>query len=321
MSEDQYGSKRERQKARRQERLQQEAEAARGANRRSLLVRGLIVVLVLSVIGGLVYSQIRSRQQANEQAVAVAGRLDSLGCTEDIRMPDLGGGHITGDEVSLTSEPPSVIYTGTADLPGEPPSSGRHIGQVVPSGVFDVPIDPRFTTHNLEHGYVVIHYSPDAPEDQVQQLKTWAQEQIDGDFPKIVMTEYYQPLPDGTNFSFTAWFHRQTCETFDTDVAEVFTRANYDISGEGPEKGIPAHTGGTQGVVDPDGMPLFLPPLDAELGTPSALDGVEGAEPATDTVDPAADGSAAPASDSPASDSPASDTPASDSPASDSPSE
>lgn len=280
MSEQQYGSKRERQKARRAERLEREAQEEKIDNRKRQMVYGLMALVAVALIGGLIFTQINSRREASAQAEEVAARLEELGCTDDIEMPNLGGGHI--DPPGLAAEAPEVIYAGGAGVSGEPPSSGRHLGQVVATGVYDVPIDPRVTTHNLEHGYIVAHYAPDAPEDQVSQLKAWAQEQIDGDFPKIVVTEYYKSLPNDANFSYTAWFQRQTCDTFDPDVAEVFTRAHYDTSGEGPEKGIPVHNEGGQGVLTPDGEPLFLPPLDTQFGD-SALDEVEEAEPASPT--------------------------------------
>ena len=274
-------SKRERQKARRAERLEREAQEAQREGSRQTLIKAGAGVLVLALVGGLVYAQIRGRQLEAEQAEEVATRLTELGCTEDVRMPDLGGGHIPPE--NLAAEDPGLIYTGDDAIAGEPPSSGRHLGQVVATGVYDVPIDPRLTTHNLEHGYIVAHYAPDAPDAQVEELKAWAEDRIGGDFAKIVVTEYYEPLPDDANFAFTAWFQRQICDTFDADVADVFTRAHYDIEGEGPEKGIPTHSVGAQGVLDPEGEPLFLPPLDAEFGTGTDVEEVEDAGPASDS--------------------------------------
>lgn len=258
--EQQYASKRERQKARRAARLEEEAQAAAAAGRKRTLTYGIFALLIVGLIGGLIFSRINASNAEVELAEDVAARLDALGCTEDARMPDLGGGHISGDSASLAAEPPDVIY------PDQPPSSGRHIGQVVPSGVFDVMVDPRFTTHNLEHGYVVVHYDADSPEAEVAALKESAQGLIDGDFPKLVVAEYPGELPEGANVTFSAWFFRQACEQFDEDVLRVFLNNHYDTRGEGPEKGIPGHTIGSQGVVDPAGEDLLLPPLDVVLG-------------------------------------------------------
>lgn len=309
MSEEQYASKRERQKARRAERLEREASAAKAQQGRQRAIYAGIIVLVIALIGGLVYSQFAARQAREQRAADLAERLDDLGCTTDERQPDLGGGHL--DPATLVAQPPQVLYTGTSP---EPPSSGPHLGQVAATGVYDVPIDPRLTTHNLEHGYIIVHYAEDAPAEEVEALKAWAEEQMDGDFPKILVLPYYTDMANDANFAFTAWLHRQTCDTFDPDAAQVFTEAHYESS-DAPEATVPTHNVGAQGVIDPEGEPVFFPPLDTEFGTDNALDeaeeagedgpevdaegepvegeATEGAEPAAD--DEATEGAGAPA--------------------------
>jgi hypothetical protein len=287
VSDEQFASKRERQKARRSERLEREAQQAAAAQRRQRGVYALVALVVLALIGTLVYRQIAENRAERAEEIAVEGRLDELGCTEDVQMPDLGGGHIT--EQSIPAEDPGIIYTGSEELPGEPPSSGRHLPQVVPSGVFDVAVDPRLTTHNLEHGYIVAWYSPEAPAEEVEALKAWGREAREGDFPKVVVAEYHTALPDGKNVALTAWFQRQMCDTFDPSVANVFARRHYDLEGEGPEKGIPSHEVGAQGVVPVEDEPVFLPPLSDEAGTDSAAD--EASE-AGEAPDPASEGEA-----------------------------
>ncbi len=280
MSDEEFASKRERQKARRAERLEMEAQQAQAAGRRRTATYGLVILVVIGLIGLLVLNQVNNSRENSEQAERAVAKLDELGCTEDTRMTDLGGGHITGTEEALTAEPPEVIY------PDEPPTSGRHIGQVVNSGVFDVKVDPRLTTHNLEHGYVVGWYDADTPAEEVDALKAWAQEQRDGDFDKIIVAEYYRDIPDA-NVAFTAWFYRQACEQFDVDVAQTFLRTHYDTNGEGPERGIPSHNPGAQGVVEVLDEDVFLAGL-TDLATGDAedvTDEVEDAEPATDEVD------------------------------------
>ncbi|CAN5501470.1 hypothetical protein BH23ACT9_BH23ACT9_39730 [soil metagenome] len=282
MSEEEYASKRERQKARRAERLEREAAQAQVATRKQRTVKAGLVLVVIALIGGLVYSQIAQRQAREALANEVAERLDELGCTTDEQRPDLGGGHIAGSAEALSAELPAIVYQGD-----EPPSSGRHVGQVVATGVYDVEIDPRLTTHNLEHGYVIVHYAPDAPEDQVEQLKAWVADAIDGDFPKMVLAPYYTDLANDANFSLTAWLYRQTCDTFDPDVLQVFADRHYETS-DAPEATVPTHRIGQQGVLDPEGEPLFFPPLDAQFGTAPALEEIEG-EAATPEVDAESD--------------------------------
>ena len=280
MSDEEFASKRERQKARRAERLEKEAAQAKAADRRRFGVYGIVVVLVVALIGLLVLNQVNANRANDEQAERAAAKLDELGCTEDTRMTDLGGGHITGTEDALAAEPPEVIY------PDEPPTSGRHIGQVVNSGVFDVKVDPRLTTHNMEHGYVIGWYDADTPAEDVEALKAWAEEQRGGDFDKIIVAEYYKDIPDA-NVAFAAWFYRQTRETFDADVAQTFLRTHYDTNGEGPERGIPSHNPGAQGVVEVLDEDVFLAGLAEQFsGAEDVTDEVEDAEPASDP-DPA----------------------------------
>lgn len=289
-------TKRERQKARRADRLAAEAKAAQAARRNRLIAYGLVVVLVLAGVGALIYQQVAQTQRVEDLRGDVAARLEEFGCTEDVRMPDLGGTHIASSAEALIAEPPETLY------PDRPPTSGRHVGQVVASGVYDVLIDERVLTHNLEHGYVNVLYLPDAPEDQVEAMKAWVTERM-GEFPKIVVSEWYgEPFPDGANFASTAWFQRQQCAQWYPDSLELFIQEHYGTNGEGPERTIGAHTVGQQGVLDPEGEDLLLPPLDTQFGAGSVVDeaseaGVtpDDSEVPTDGASAAATGTAQPA--------------------------
>jgi hypothetical protein len=264
VSDEQYASKRERQKARRQERLQREAAAASASKRRQRGVYGLVALVVIALIGGLVFNQIRQRQEREARQLAVEGRLEELGCTPIEAMPNLGNQHLTMQTAALAGVPPEAIYVG-GEFEGEPPSSGNHSPSVVPSGVYDVVVDPRLTTHNLEHGYVVAWYSPDADQADIDALLEWGRERQGGDFPKLVVAEYYEPFAEDRDVAFSAWLQRQTCEDFDTDTADVFLDLHYNTP-EAPEVTVPSHAVGQQGVIDPAGADLVLPPLDLDFG-------------------------------------------------------
>ena len=75
--------------------------------------------------------------------------------------PDLGGGHLDLHPEELTANPPDVLY------PDRPPSSGRHFGQVVASGIYDRLHRRARPLHNLEHGYVNVLYNPERQRTQV----------------------------------------------------------------------------------------------------------------------------------------------------------
>jgi len=57
-----------------------------------------------------------------------------------------------------------------------PPTSGPHFGQTAVWNFYDEPVPLVQSTHNLEHGGVVIHYGPDVPEGEVDALRIWYNE-------------------------------------------------------------------------------------------------------------------------------------------------
>ncbi len=272
-SDDAPLSKRERQKQRRQQRLAQEAAAARAARGRRLLATGLVVVVVLAGAGffGLNFL---SERRADQAAIAeAAARQGELGCTDIQSIPDEGRGHLDGSQYA--ANPPQTLYA------SRPATSGQHSTGVVASGVYDKVIDERLTLHNLEHGYVTFWYDEDAPPDQVERLKEFANEELDSGHQKVIVAQYFEPLPDDVNFSTVAWGVRQDCEQFDEGTALAFLTEHEGLAGIAPEKNLPVHDSAGQGVLDPeqeDG-PVLFPPLDAAAGAPVSPASTESSTP------------------------------------------
>ena len=101
-----------------------------------------------------------------------------------------GGGGGGGDEraaledadCTLQSFPAQENAADHSDVPtletkpnwnSSPPTSGPHYGQTAVWGSYDEEVPLVQSTHNLEHGGVVIHYGPDVPEAEVAALKDW----------------------------------------------------------------------------------------------------------------------------------------------------
>lgn len=211
------------------------------------------VFLTVLLMGLFIYGVVD--RQAGQDTPVVEGPTSVAACQPVSQEPDLGGGHIATDPDTLAASSPGTIY------PGHPPTSGQHIGQVVASGVYDVVVDPRITTHNLEHGYVVIWYDDGVAEEDLAALRAWADTAL-GAFPKLVVAEYYESLPGDADVALTAWFTLQTCGGFDTESANAFLRHHYDTVGQAPEKGLAPHLSEGNGVLVPEGDDLLLPPLD-----------------------------------------------------------
>lgn len=249
-------SKRERQKARRQARREQELARARREQATGKAAKVVGLLLVLGLLGWFVGNWVVDWRREADLKAAARDKLAELGCEQDRIQPDAEAGHIE-DPAAVA---PKAIYT------DRPASSGPHLATVIKSGVYDELIDERLMVHNLEHGYVNVYYSPDAPEDQVERMKDVVREKLGDGNPKMIVAPKIGTWSDEEkNFAFVAWRFRQMCEEFDEGVLLNFIEAHYGLKGQAPEKSVAAHMGGS-GVLDPeeDEGPLVLPPLTAE---------------------------------------------------------
>lgn len=283
-------TKRERQKARREAKVAQEQQQSAKSRRSRLVALAAVVLLVVGAVGFVVQQRLADRSAQQARAADAEAMAAEVGCTDVEEMPDLGGGHLAGDPASLTANDPATLY------PDRPTASGQHLPSVALSGVYDEIIDERLLVHNLEHGYVNFYYSPEGPQETVDAVRGYAQDQLDSGNGKVIAVPYDEPLPGDAAFSMVAWDFRQSCETFDGTVVQAFL--DEYISGEAaPERFIDAHVSAEGGVLDPNAEegPLLFPPLSeggdgaAPDEQPSASDEDPDAEPAEGSEAPAAD--------------------------------
>ena len=277
MSSSDNVSKRERQRQRRDAQLAQQRVAEAKARRRRLLTFVLIGLLAAAGIGALVMKQINDAKVAEEVNRAAAAAFEEAGCETIQNLDDPGAGHL--DQASLQQQPPEALY------PDRPGFGGQHFGSWIKTGVYDELIDERALVHNLEHGYVLAYYDEGADEAEVSELKSKAQELIDDDRPKIIVSPWDGELKNDKNFAFVAWTHRQQCELFDGNIFRVFADNFHSGSGDAPanEKVIPAHLTAGGGTIDPGEDPFLLPPL-GQQGSGEGTDASEGAAPASEST-------------------------------------
>lgn len=256
-------SKVERHRARQAARADQ-AVVARGRRRRRIRAVGVAVVIAATVVGVLVAGRyLQARELAALQAGAdrVAAEIGCRTIEQDQPNPS---SHIPGRESDLAAEPPEVLY------PQHPPLSGRHVAQAVPSGAFDVAIDPRLTTHNLAHGYVVVWVDDGAARADVEALHDWVRRNLPTR-RKLLVARSHAQLPEDANLAFTAWGAGRLCNGYADEVMEAFVAEHHD-AGSVPEPGVAAHRPGDRGVFVPDDHDVFLPPLDERFDSPSLLE-------------------------------------------------
>ncbi len=81
----------------------------------------------------------------------------------------------------------------------DPPTSGPHYGQWALWGAYDAPVALTMSTHNLEHGGIVMHYGPDVPEAEVEKLRDFYR-----DDPNAMLLSPLQSA--GNKIILSAWY-------------------------------------------------------------------------------------------------------------------
>jgi hypothetical protein len=192
----------------------------RGGISQLWIVLGVVVLVVaLILIGraaGVFEPPVASGIDPNATAYDVAGQ------TIGTHMEDLGNAHVPSGQ--------AVNY------PSLPPTSGQHWAAPqapAPWGVKTAWLPWEVTTHNLEHGGIVIAYN-NLSTTEVDQLKTIVTQLRSSGFPKVVL-EPYPDLKDA-KVALTAWSWLYKLTTVDQLQIVRFFRAHYDPV-EAPERG------------------------------------------------------------------------------------
>jgi hypothetical protein len=150
-------------------------------------------------------------------------------------FPDLGNLHIQrlGD--------PHAPYN------SEPPTSGPHLPNIAPWGIYDKPIPKEYQVHNLEDGGVVIqHNCPKGCPDLIKKLegvffKYKARAQKEKKYMHLILA----PYPDmDVRLALTAWTRLDKLNDFDEARIDRFIEAYIGIDHHKKEgKKQPADSG------------------------------------------------------------------------------
>jgi hypothetical protein len=185
------------------------------------IVAGVIVAFIVLVLAARalgVFEAPAAKVDPN------AKEFDTAGQTVGTKVEDLGNAHVpTGQKATYNSVPPT---------------SGEHWSQPAaptPWGIKDTVLPNEVTTHNLEHGGVVIAYN-NLSKDETDQLKSIVKQMMSSGFPKIVL-EPYPDLKDA-KVALTAWTWIYKLPSVDQTQLIRFLRAHYDPV-EAPERGTP----------------------------------------------------------------------------------
>jgi len=196
-------------KERRQLAKQAHAQASRRARRRRLRARIFRAVSLVLVVAGIVWFFQWQSKKNREQQELVSSLAAELGC-EYQHIPSGYSGR-DGNAAPHQNEGP-ITY---ARLP---PEAGAHRdAPVTDTGVYTEPLPVEHTTHNLEHGHVVLHYAETVSDPVVEQLNDAALAT-----PGWVLVTPYANFSNEQVLSMTAWEHRLDCPKTRADQAEQF---------------------------------------------------------------------------------------------------
>lgn len=195
---------------------------------RGWLIGAGIVVLVVAALFGLNRAGVLALGPAPATAtatpIATPVSVDPNDKARGVKEADNGAGHVN------TGQP--VSYPGPL-----PPTSGAHwAAPAAPlkAGIYDSVQPFEATTHNLEHGGIVIAYNglSVGEIDQLKQFITSTRQTTK--YNKLLLEPY--PALQGAKITATAWLYRLNLDTVDTSSLLKFIAAHYD-SNDAPEPG------------------------------------------------------------------------------------
>jgi len=159
-----------------------------------------------------------------------AGVFEPPGANVDLNAARVAPGETIGTKVSdqgNTHIPDSQHFTYNSI----PPTSGSHWQSPASWGIKDSQEPNERTTHNLEHGGIVIAYGPSLPAADIARLKALVRG-VSGTYHKIVLEPYAQ-LTDA-EIALTAWDWILKLQSYDETQMVKFINVHYQ-STESPE--------------------------------------------------------------------------------------
>jgi Protein of unknown function (DUF3105) len=165
--------------------------------------RGLAIALVVAALAGAALGPYRALLVGS----VTGSRADDrpAPCLPGRTVPLMDSPHITQAEAA------TVHYN------SEPPTSGPHFAFVAAPGVYSAPVADGLTVHALEHGHVVIQYSPDLDRQSANELTRLARR-----YPADVILAPREGL---AGIALTAWGRIDLLSSFDRDRIVRFVEA------------------------------------------------------------------------------------------------
>jgi hypothetical protein len=212
-----------REKQKRQRQRQSQKRRGSGGISNQLVIGGFVLgAIVLAVLG-----------------LRAAGVFDPPAAAIDLNSADfqVPTGTTIGTQEPLL-QPEHIVPPAKGSYNTVPPTSGQHYNQagLAPTswGIKDSNLPNEVTTHNLEHGGIVIGYNNLTPA-ETDQLKGIVRALMNGTYRKIVLEPY--PLADA-KIALTSWGWLLKLQSVDEIQIVQFTRAHYSDPNFAPEANV-----------------------------------------------------------------------------------
>lgn len=195
--------------ATRQARAEAQRTRERARKRKRMLTIGLIAAFVI--------------------AVAFFGSKRALQTKKLVGLSTKNAGCVLKHPKELPASPHMNPEDPAPEYSSNPPSSGLHLPSTAPGGAVDETVDERLLVHNLEHGYVIVHYKG-ISESEINKIHDMVDSYADGVIAQP-NTKITSPI------AMVSWGTLQTCKDVSIPVIKSFIKEHCN---KGPEKiGLP----------------------------------------------------------------------------------
>jgi len=231
-------------------RRQREVLRKKMARRKYYRWTALAVAVLVLAAAGTAFAIYQTGATSRALKSAGCGPVRTIGTYQN--NPTLDRAHIGTGPPAPATPPPLSSYASV------PPTSGPHKppGQTLHAGVYTTPPDVYMALHSLEHGAVIVWYSPSASQSDVSKIVDFYRGASSSEQDHVIVAEYNYPeqgaagqLPAGKQMVLVAWHHMETCTQPSPKVVEDFV-SHYRIptgstsippgyKGDAPEVGSP----------------------------------------------------------------------------------
>ncbi|MEX2549137.1 MAG: DUF3105 domain-containing protein [Nitriliruptoraceae bacterium] len=224
----------------REERKRQEAEAAERQQKRNWR-NGAVTFVIVGVVAAVVFQAFSGGNDSLDAAILVSSSeveeaREAAGCEVLVdREPLPDRAHVE----SSNQLDPDAAYPDV-----RPTHSGSHtagVHPVVPAAGSQ--IDEVSSTHNLEHGTVIVWWDPEQAGDAAGGIEDWSETLNASGFRRdaagvgIITSPYEDPgISSEKAVAFRSWGVAMDCDTWDETVANGFVLDHFGTRGIGPER-------------------------------------------------------------------------------------